>query len=494
MANFRLCAVATSEPGVGVVEALKASPEVAHIVVIGGEKADFKGSSLLRKTMAEGTRGHIMADDAFSGSAASFFRSAEYPEILMEAMDTLQRGADEHAYRPHGLKHPTDYADYIGIVADRLARFLTEEDITHVVFFDIPHLFYDSLLYRLALHLGIKTMILRVGFDPARFYSMEEIAHYGHMRRVSPLAPSVTVEKAGTQEVYYMKGIGQEQGPRGRLTWRSLGLFAAYVVTQEPSLLVRPLALALIIRRMARAARALPEWRDPYWKFFHTGHLDYVEKIGGLENQPVNMEQRYVYFPLQFQPEMTTTILGGTYRNQLMALEQLAAILPPDVKILVKENPKQTGQYRSPMFFHRLNRIKAVEILPSHANTHRLAAQAECVATISSTAAWEAVTLGKPALLFGVSWMGDMPGVVRFREGLTYDDLLSTRFTHEDVEAAYGNLVAASHEGVVTRWAIRHLGDVNEVQNTQRIAETLVGLLKGEIPPTFTAPETRGNP
>lgn len=485
---IRLCAVATSSPGVDVLRDLAgiADSGIEHLVTFGGTKADYKASSLLRMTDAAGARGHIMAQDRFGGSAASLMRGAEFEHILHEAMDSLQRGAEGHAYRSHALKHPSDYVNYICIIADRLANILLSERINAVVFFDIPHLFYDIMLYRLARHMGIRTLILRVGFNPAQFYSMDRIEDFGCLRPLADPVTPVPIEQGAATDIYYMKGISQEQGPRGRLSARALGHLAVHVVMQDPRLLLRPAALGRVFGRMRRVARLLPDWRDPFARFFHTDALAYAETIAELEDAPVDLEQRFVYFPLQMQPEMTTAILGGIYRDQLLAIEQLATILPEGVRILVKENPKQNGQYRSAMFFHRLRRIAAVQMLPAHANTHELTAASEFVATISGTAAWEAVISGKPALLFGVSWMVGMPGINRFHDGLDYATIAGTTVDHAALELAYGQLEAASHNGAASRWALRHLPELDAAQNSRQIASTLHGLITGVIPTTFT--------
>jgi len=123
-----------------------------------------------------------------------------------------------------------------------------------------------------------------------------------------------------------------------------------------------------------------------------------------FENEEVDINEKFIYFPLQYQPEMTTASFGHRFSDQLLAIEQLADLCPDDYFIYVKENPKQTGMVRGPMFFHRLRRIQKVKILPSYANTHLLTDKSEFIATITGTVGWEAICKGKKALVFGYPW------------------------------------------------------------------------------------------
>ena len=86
-----------------------------------------------------------------------------------------------------------------------------------------------------------------------------------------------------------------------------------------------------------------------------------------------------------------------------------------------------------------------------------------------------------------------MPGVHRFDERLDYATLTGGGVDHAALEQAFGQLAAASHDGAVSRWALRHLPEIDPDQNRLTIAHTLIGLLKGEIATTFVSDEAGRN-
>ena len=492
---MRLAAVATARNHAEIAKELlrQAGPEIETLITLGDRRADYKASSLLRITQAKGQLGHVMDGDRFGGLGTALTGATDYETILLEAMDTLQRGAEDHHDRPQSLRHPDDYGHYTAIIADRLAAILSDNRIDTVLFFDVPHLFYDSLLYRVACAMGLRTLILRSSFRPGYFFSMERIEDLGHLDPARPEVEPFPIARDAEQEHFYMKGIGQDPGAAGGLSARALGRLLIHIVLREPGLLVRPARLARTLRRMHWAAARLPQWRDPFARFFGRGSLDYAETIAALEDAPVDLDRPFVYFALQLQPEMTTSILGGRYRDQALAIEHLAAILPDDHLIYVKENPKQGPTYRSAMFFHRQQRIGQVRLMPSHANTHALTRAASCVATISGTVAWEAICAGRSALIFGDRWMQDLPGVHRFRPGLRFADVVDGAPDHAALERAAGRLMAASHEGVISRHVARIGSDHDEQANADKVASVTLDLLRGRVPPSFVA-RSRGAP
>ena len=67
------------------------------------------------------------------------------------------------------------------------------------------------------------------------------------------------------------------------------------------------------------------------------------------------IEEKYVYFPLHLQPEMTTDVLGGAYTDQLLALEVLREIVPLEIPIYVKDDLR-------PNFPPVLSRVRRIVI------------------------------------------------------------------------------------------------------------------------------------
>ena len=128
----------------------------------------------------------------------------------------------------------------------------------------------------------------------------------------------------------------------------------------------------------------------------------------------------YVYVPLHYQPECTTSPQGGVFVDQILMIKMLAAALPEAWELYVKEHPAQQQAhgneytpYRYRGFFQTIAELPNVRLVPTTTNTFELTKNSKAVATIAGTAAWEAVLRGKPALVFGYPWFMHAPGILR---------------------------------------------------------------------------------
>ena len=463
-------------------------PKGSKLILAGNRNTDIVMSGLIRVKRKRGRMKSLLKNDRFSGTSYVPNADLTLNESAFVSIDHLQRRTQQFTWRYHTVESAYDAKHYYHIVMDLLANLLVQERINLVLFFDIPHLFYDTLIYQLAKVKGIRTLIVSRSPFPNRFVSMSEINDFGNLSSAFDDCSSepYRINPSENPEWEYMKTVKQFRGEPGRLSPRGmLRLFLSLVAIERKKLL-NPKVLFSTFSRMRNIAAALPKWRDPYRKHFHTSHLDYYERILLHENDEVDFSRKFVYFPLQYQPEMTTSTLGGCYSDQLLAIEHLSRILPDDSWIYVKENPKQTGAMRGPQFFNRLVRIPNLVFLPSYANTYELIEKSEFVATVTGTVGWEAICKGKIALVFGRAWYCNLPGVIEFREDLTYQMLLDCEVKHNDLEQNTGKLISRSHLGSILPPIKEPTQD--DLTESNGVAETIVGLIENRIETTFMPP------
>jgi len=191
-----------------------------------------------------------------------------------------------------------------------------------------------------------------------------------------------------------------------------------------------------------------------YMQMYHE-RREFIKMYRKLALDRVSYEERYVYFALHMQPEVSTSGLGKPYFDQLLAIEQLAGILPREWKIYVKEHPCQgkiwvhDHQYRSTHFYERLTRLPQVVYLAAEVGSHDLMRHSQFVSTISGSAGWEAIKGGKPVLIFGRAWYATLPGVFEFRPGMSLEEILACRIHHAELGEKVNELLTKTAVGVV---------------------------------------------
>ena len=209
-------------------------------------------------------------------------------------------------------------------------------------------------------------------------------------------------------------------------------------------------------------------------------HMSYIRKwwISSQQRKVwdvVEFEKlKYVYFPLHLQPELTTDPLGGFFGDQALAIEQLRTKLPSDVAIIVKENPKQSFEWRSKDFFKRIQRLNNVFFVDSNINTYSLLRHAQAVATVTGTAGWEAVIAGKPAIVFGAAWYKKLPGVFNFNdEGFCWNKIVGFEADFTLVEDMLGKLSTHMPDVVADQHYIAIFPEYDSKINTKKLIDIL---------------------
>ena len=145
-----------------------------------------------------------------------------------------------------------------------------------------------------------------------------------------------------------------------------------------------------------------------------------VREYSRITQQPV-WDTPYVYVPLAFQPERTSSPQAGIFVDQLLMVETVASALPEGWRLMVKEHPSQWllrgginyTCVRYPGYYEHLAKIPKVTVVPTTTDTYQLIEGCQAVALATGTAGWEGLIRGKPVLNFGYSWYRDAAGVLR---------------------------------------------------------------------------------
>jgi hypothetical protein len=111
----------------------------------------------------------------------------------------------------------------------------------------------------------------------------------------------------------------------------------------------------------------------------------------------------FAYYPLHIDPEESTMVRAPLLTNQLAVVEALSKSLPFGMNLAVKEHPTMLGR-RPAGFYEALAGMPKVFLTAPFASTFDLIRRSELTCTITGTVAWEAMMLGKPALVLGAGF------------------------------------------------------------------------------------------
>ncbi len=138
-------------------------------------------------------------------------------------------------------------------------------------------------------------------------------------------------------------------------------------------------------------------------------------RLRHLSQDEIPDQQKFIYIALHLQPEVSTGPRAGAYVDQHLMVEMLSALVPDDVLLLVKENPKQTALYRDADYYDDLVRLRNVRLMSKGVNTYDLINNALAVVTATGTAGWEALFRETPAIIFGHPFYGLCKGVYQVK-------------------------------------------------------------------------------
>ena len=299
-----------------------------------------------------------------------------------------------------------------------------------VIFPLTPHQNYNYLIYEMAKILGIRTIMFSDTWVSDRTLIHSDLWNPGAKLRQIMRANSgrqfSAEELKPDLRAYYLAQTGQD-AEKAR-PW--------YFKLQKE----RYRGLNMFIRKLKIFARNIfnPKLFVQIYNFFanRLGPNAWKEYFR-FAAEP-DFSRKFVYVPLQYQPERTTTPHGEIFEDLIFMVQTVAAALPQGWIAYVKEHPTQwwkQGRGYSPFryrgYYEKIASIPNVFLVPVATDSYELINNAQAVATVTGTPAWEAILRRKPAVIFGYSWYRDCPFVFKA------DDAASCRLAFDTIKNGF---------------------------------------------------------
>ncbi len=168
-----------------------------------------------------------------------------------------------------------------------------------------------------------------------------------------------------------------------------------------------------ILKLMAKMLRA-PLLKQKRPKGIHKDHVvfyprlllrDYILKIR-YHNEVKRMEydqmpsEKFVYFPLQMQPELAIDVLAPYFNNQIEAARLAAMSLPGEYTLVVKDHPIMVG-LRDPKYLQKIQSLPNVKLVNYNIKTPEILSNCDAVIATTGSTVFETTLLGIPCVQLG---------------------------------------------------------------------------------------------
>ena len=309
-----------------------------------------------------------------------------------------------------------------------------------VIFVSVPHSASSFVLYGLAKVFGVKTVMLgRSSIDSRILVFSDYILHSTALRaeyqRIKDAKYTVDDLSADILEHYLKQKNIQSPEKSGNEPCAHLATRHNQMPFKTPSVVsivkhIRDFTFFTTVRSYLRMLFSTRKMH--YYDRDFTGlQMTFMTRRWGRKSKALRKEYRdlqvqpnygskYIYVPLAFQPEQTTCPSGDIFDDQLLMIDMLAAALPDDWVMYVKEHLPQwfphrteTHLYRYEGYYRAIAIKKNVRLVPAETHPYELIKNAQAVATVTGTTGWEALCRSVPALVFGSVWYMYCDGVFR---------------------------------------------------------------------------------
>lgn len=364
------------------------------------------------------------------------------------------------------LKNLHEIKNEFAIYLHFFSNIFKKKKINLVILHSLPHQGPDYIIYILAKHFKIKIIMFYQTLFSNKFFILNDLKDFGKFEKIKN---KVSLKREKKYSFEQLKSYEIDRYKDMVKSIHTINLSKSKKKTKLSHVIKKPIRDLLLKTKIIN--------RIDYSKKYFSNLKNFIYK----KNIEVLLKQKFVYFPLHDQPELTTSTLGGIYEDQVYALEKLRMLIDDNCNIIIKEHHFQSSFQRDDLFFKRLKKIKKLYMLPKDYPSNDLIKKCFFCSTIVGTSGWEALLEKKKSLVFGKAWYQKIDGCITYSDKLNkrkLKNLLKVRFNEKNFCNSYFKLRNKMFDGVIAPNYLYLLKNFNYKENSKNITKQLVSLLK----------------
>ncbi len=320
---------------------------------------------------------------------------------------------------------------------------IEQHNVKILILSETPHSLSHYIIYMLCKRMGITTLMLSYTTIPGTLYikdSFESVPHIPIQSNSKEylcqlLNQNVDKLSSDDEKPWYM--IKQERlfFRTGIIIWIQAIIFALSYLLEKIRLKHRK-TYSKFYKKKGELFECSDYTRGEFAikRIGLRGRQKKLKKAYRSISIKPDLNRKYIYFPLHFQPERSSCPEGSVYTDQQILIKMIADKLPEGTYLYVKEHPSQYMMTRGPLgrrpsFYTDIQKIPKVILVDDFVSSNLLIRNSIAVVTLTGTAGLEALLRGKPALICGYAWYRQLTGAYYIEEpedlGKALDSILS---------------------------------------------------------------------
>lgn len=185
-------------------------------------------------------------------------------------------------------------------------------------------------------------------------------------------------------------------------------------------------------------------YMEDYIENFFANDISIINKYKNLKHyskikwDDFDSSKKYYYYPFHLEPEAAVYYMGdGIYSNQVKLIENIAASLPANTYLYVKDHPHDIG-YRDTNDYLKLKQINNIKLIHAKESGYEILKYSQGIITINGSAGFEALLLDKPVYYFGNPYYESFNNTFKIRN---IRDLQKQLLAKVDIKSNFNNFI-----------------------------------------------------